>query len=88
MPKPRAKELVPDLENMIFAGQKKFVRYDNGKELYSVCDKTLRDWVRKSGAEYKIGRMVQSNTACCHLCPIKYCRRNGTLLKQRTHSFS
>ena len=62
MPKPRAKELVPDLENMIFAGQKKFVRYDNGKELYSVCDKTLRDWVRESGAEYKIGRMVLINT--------------------------
>ncbi|SFC57239.1 DUF6462 family protein [Butyrivibrio sp. YAB3001] len=62
MPKPRAKELVPDLENMIVSGQKKFVRYDNGVELYSVCDKTLRDWVRESGAEYKIGRMVLINT--------------------------
>lgn len=61
MPKPRAKEKIPDLENLILTGQKKFIRYDIGEELYSVSDKTLRDWVKSSGSEYKIGRMVLIN---------------------------
>ena len=63
MPKPRQKELVADLEEKIQLGQKKFIRYDEGEALYSVCDKTVREWAKSAGAVYKIGRMVLVNTA-------------------------
>ena len=40
MPKTRAE--IPHLEEKVKNGRKKFVRYDEAVELYSMCDKSVR----------------------------------------------
>ena len=60
MPKTRAE--IPHLEEKVKNGRKKFVRYDEAVELYSMCDKSVRKYAKEAGATYKMGRLVLINT--------------------------
>ena len=60
MPKARAK--IENLEAMVRGGQKKFVRYDEGAKLYSVCEKTFAQMAKDAGAIYRIKRCCLVNT--------------------------
>lgn len=60
MPKTRTE--IPNLDEKVKGGFKKFVRYDEAVELYSMCDKTIRKMAKDAGATYKFGRCVLINT--------------------------
>ena len=60
MPKKRTE--IPDLEQRVKGGHKKFVRYDEGAELYSVCIKTFSAMAKEAGAVYRVKRCCLVNT--------------------------
>lgn len=53
---------VPELEKMLQYGRKKFVRYDEGAELYSMGLHTFQDLAKDAGAVYRIKGIVLVNT--------------------------
>ena len=59
---PRARVEVPQLENMIQTGKKKFVRYAEGATLYSLGLHTFQEIAKDAGAVYKVKRCVLVNT--------------------------
>ncbi len=59
MPKARAK--IENLEEMVKSGSKKFVRYDEGAVLMSVCDKTFAQMAKEAGAVYRMRRCCLVN---------------------------
>ena len=59
---PKARKEIPNLEEMVRGGQKKFVRYDEGAILYSVCDKTFVEMAKAAGAIYRVKRCCLVNT--------------------------
>ena len=62
MPKKREEIKVETLEKLVKTGQKKFVRYDEGKELYSMGLHTFQEIAKEAGAVYHVKRMVLVNT--------------------------
>lgn len=62
MPKKREPIKVETLEKLVKTGQKKFVRYEEGKELYSMGLHTFQELAKEAGAVYHIKRMVLVNT--------------------------
>lgn len=58
---PRRAE-VPELENRMKYGGKKFVRYEEGARLYSMGLHTFQDLVKEAGAIYHVKRIVLVNT--------------------------
>ena len=54
--------LVPQLENMVGAGKKKFVRYAEGASLYSLGLHTFQEIAKEANAVYKVKRCVLVNT--------------------------
>ena len=53
---------VPELENLLKYGKKKFVRYDEGAKIYSMGLHTFQDLAKEAGAIYRIKRVVLVNT--------------------------
>ena len=58
---PRRAE-VPELENRMKYGGKKFVRYEEGAKLYSMGFHTFQDLAKEAGAIYHVKRIVLVNT--------------------------
>ena len=58
---PRRAE-VPELENRMKYGGKKFVRYGEGAKLYSMGLHTFQDLAKEAGAIYHVKRIVLVNT--------------------------
>ena len=58
---PRRTE-VPELENMMKYGRKKFVRYEEGAKLYSMGLHTFQELAKEAGAIYHVKRIVLVNT--------------------------
>lgn len=50
------------LEGEIQAGKKKFVRYQEGAELYSIGLHTFQQLAKEAGAVYKIKKIALVNT--------------------------
>ena len=42
---PKARAVVPELEKMVNSGQKKFVRYEEGAQLYSIGIQLFKELV-------------------------------------------
>ena len=59
---PRARVEVPQLENMVQSGKKKFVRYAEGASLYSLGLHTFQEIAKEANAVYKVKRCVLVNT--------------------------
>lgn len=53
---------VPELEKMLQYGRNKFVRYDEGAELYSMGLHTFQNLAKDAGAVYRIKGIVLVNT--------------------------
>ena len=53
---------INDLEQKIQSGKKKFIRYQEGAELYSMGLHTFEELAREAGAVYKVRRIVLVNT--------------------------
>ena len=58
---PRRTE-VPELENRMKYGGKKFVRYEEGAKLYSMGLHTFQELAKEAGAIYHVKRIVLVNT--------------------------
>ena len=58
----RARIEVPQLENMVGAGKKKFVRYADGAKMYSMGKTKFQELAKEAQACYKIGQLVLVNT--------------------------
>lgn len=58
----RTRVEVPQLENMIATGKKKFVRYAEGVQLYSLGMHTFQEIAKEANAVYKVKRCVLVNT--------------------------
>lgn len=59
MPKQRKK--IPELEKMVVQRKKKFVRYEEGAQLYSMGLHTFQQLAKDAGAVYKVKRIVLVN---------------------------
>lgn len=59
MPKQRKKN--PELEKMVLQRKKKFVRYEEGAQLYSMGLHTFQQLAKDAGAVYKVKRIVLVN---------------------------
>ena len=53
---------VPELENLLKYGKKKFVRYDEGAKLYSMGLHSFQELAREANAVYHVKRIVLVNT--------------------------
>ena len=60
MPKGRIE--IPQIENMVTTGKKKFVRYAEGAQLYSLGLHTFQEIAKEANAVYKVKRCVLVNT--------------------------
>lgn len=62
MPRARKTVEVPELENMVSSGKKKFVRYAEGAALCSLGLHTFQEIAKEANAVYRIKRCVLVNT--------------------------
>lgn len=62
MPKAREEINVDALKRLVHSGQKRFVRYDEGKVLYSMGLHSFQELAKEAGAVYHVKRMVLVNT--------------------------
>jgi len=62
MPRAREEIKIDMLEKLVKSGQKKFVRYEEGKVLYSMGLHSFQEIAKEAGAVYHIKRMVLVNT--------------------------
>ena len=53
---------VPEMENLLKYGRKKFVRYDEGAKLYSMGLHSFQELARDANAVYHVKRIVLVNT--------------------------
>ena len=53
---------VPDLEKLVKGGRKKFVRYEEGVQLYSMGLHTFQELAKDAKAVYHVKRVVLVNT--------------------------
>ena len=58
----KARVEVPQLENMVTTGRKKFVRYAEGAALYSLGLHTFQEVAKEANAVYRVKRCVLVNT--------------------------
>ncbi len=59
---PKARVEIPELENLVVSGQKKFVRYKEGQQLYSMGKHAFRALADEAGAVYAIKGVRLVNT--------------------------
>lgn len=53
---------VPELEKMIMYGKKKFVRYEEGAQMYSMGLHTFQELAKEAKAIYRVKRIALVNT--------------------------
>lgn len=53
---------VPQLEKLMQCGRKKFVRYEEGAQLYSMGLHSFQELAKEAGAVYRLKRIVLVNT--------------------------
>lgn len=58
----RARTEVEQLENMVTLGKKKFVRYAEGAQLYSLGLHTFQKIAKEANAVYRVKRCILVNT--------------------------
>lgn len=58
---PRTRNEVPNIEEKVKSGQKKFVRYEEGALIYSLGLNTFKQLARDAGAVYRVKRCVLVN---------------------------
>ena len=58
----KARTEVAQLENMVGTGKKKFVRYAEGAQLYSLGLHTFQEIAKKANAVYRVKRCILVNT--------------------------
>ena len=58
----KARTEVAQLENMVGTGKKKFVRYAEGAQLYSLGLHTFQDIAKEANAVYRVKRCILVNT--------------------------
>ncbi len=56
------RQAIPDLVNVVVNQGKKFVRYAEGAELYSVGLHTFEQWAKEAEATYRVKGVVLVNT--------------------------
>ncbi len=61
MARKREKTSPEDLLRLVESGQKKFLRYDEARIIYSMGESTIRKYAYRAGAVYKIGSAVLIN---------------------------
>lgn len=81
-----ARTEIKELEPMVKSGKKRFVRYQEGAELYSMGLHTFEQLAKEAGAIYKIRRVVLVNldilmsiwtpSVCEHFAPPAHRRRS------------
>ncbi|SFG82347.1 DUF6462 family protein [Oribacterium sp. WCC10] len=59
---PKTRYEVPEIDVKVSGGQKKFVRYKEGVELYSLGRHTFEVIAKEAGAVYRVKRCVLVNT--------------------------
>ena len=57
-----ARTEVEQLENMVTSGKKKFVRYAEGAQLYSLGLHTFQEIAKEANAVYRVKRCILVNT--------------------------
>lgn len=58
----RTRVEVPQLENMFATGKKKFVRYAEGAQLYSLGLHAFQEIAKEANAVYRVKRCILVNT--------------------------
>ena len=58
----KARTEVAQLENMVGTGKKKFVRYAEGAQLYSLGLHTFQEIAKEANAVYRVKRCILVNT--------------------------
>ena len=58
----RARKEVEQLEEMVVSGRKKFVRYAEGAQLYSLGLHTFQEIAKEANAVYRVKRCIWVNT--------------------------
>ena len=58
----KARTEVAQLENMVGTGKKKFVRYTEGAQLYSLGLHTFQEIAKEANAVYRVKRCILVNT--------------------------
>ena len=53
---------VPEMENLIRFGKKKFVRYEEGAKIYSMGLHSFQELAKEANAVYHVKRIVLVNT--------------------------
>ena len=61
MPRAREEIKAETLEKLVKSGQKQFVRYEEGKLLYSMGLHSFQEIAKEAGAVYHVKRMVLVN---------------------------
>lgn len=57
----KKRKQVPELERMVREKRKKYVRYEEGAQLYSMGLHTFQELAKEAGAVYRIKRIVLVN---------------------------
>lgn len=57
----KKRKQVPELERMVREKRKKYVRYEEGAQLYSMGLHTFQELAKEAGAIYRIKRIVLVN---------------------------
>ena len=58
----KTRKRMVDLKETVGNGRKKWVRYDEGAELYSMGLHTFQKYAKDAGAAYRIGNIVLVDT--------------------------
>ena len=58
---PKVRKEIPELENLMQVGRKKFVRYEEGAMLYSMGVHTFQQLAKDARAVYHVKRIVLVN---------------------------
>ena len=58
----RARKEVEQLEEMVVSGRKKFVRYAEGAQFYSLGLHTFQEIAKEANAVYRVKRCILVNT--------------------------
>ena len=61
MARKRDKSSPEDIVRLVEAGQKKFLRYDEARIIYSMGESTIRKYAYRAGVVHKIGTAVLIN---------------------------
>lgn len=59
---PKVRKEIPELEKLVQVGRKKFVRYEEGAQLYSIGLHTFQELAKDAKAVYHVKRVVLVNT--------------------------